>query len=270
MMYGVPTLVNAHGSLAELPNDCVFKLEDRFDHLELVHALNILSNDDNKRLELKTQARDFMQQHHTPTFCANRYFDAIETSYMHAQHLPRLLTKAIAAIPNRPSKSNLLLLSESISINKPPQGIKQLFIDISHWKAWRSPAREEKTHLRTLLNNPPTGYRIEPIYRKNAGHIYYYARKKMLTWLGCPSTLLEDTPIFAQAGDCYLTLNTTLPTSTQQQLIEHLARRGILLYLATHPSYKPTVISEAETLLDAHLRTYLPKTHWKRHCDSVR
>ena len=270
MVYGVPTLVNAHGSLAELPNDCVWKLADRFDHLELVNALNILAKNDDKRLELKTQARDFLQQHHTPASCANRYFDAIETCYAHAQHLPRLLTKAIAAIPNRPSKSNLLLLSESISINKPPQGIKQLFIDISHWKAWRSPAHKEKIHLRTLLNNPPTGYRIEPIYRTNAGHIYCYARKEMLTWLGCPSNLLEDTPIFAQAGDCYLTLNTTLPTSTQQQLIEHLARRGILLYLAIHPSYKPRVISQAETSLDAYLMTYLPRTNWKRQFDSVR
>ena len=42
MNYGLPTIVNANGSMADLPDDCVWKIPDVFEDIELVDALEQL------------------------------------------------------------------------------------------------------------------------------------------------------------------------------------------------------------------------------------
>ena len=45
MNYGLPTIINAHGALADMPEDVVVKLPEEFDDQQLVNALNSLWKD---------------------------------------------------------------------------------------------------------------------------------------------------------------------------------------------------------------------------------
>ena len=267
MAYGVPTIINAHGSLKELPDHAVWMLDDVFSDADLIHAIDTLSQENIKRNHLGHQARNFIQKNHAASTCATGYATAIEASYAGVRPQSNTLMSSVAGISHKPSKTDLLLLAEAISINQTPQRVKQLFIDVSHWSSWRGPQRAEQNQLKILMNNPPQGYRIEPIYTKKTNACYRYARTLTLKWLGCPSHLFNDDPIIAHRGDCYLLFSSRPLKSAQQRFIRHLSLRGVTLYLAT--PLTDALTEQNIALLDVHLRQYMPEIHWKRQLDPV-
>ena len=91
MNYGLPTIVNANGSMADLPSDAVWMLPDEFTDAELVDALETLWQDDERRNQLAIRAREVILTQHDPGACANQYAQAIESMYQRAatgQHAP--------------------------------------------------------------------------------------------------------------------------------------------------------------------------------------
>jgi glycosyltransferase involved in cell wall biosynthesis len=229
MAQGLPTIVNAHGSMAELPTDCVWMLNDAFTLSELVHAIHTLTQNKEISRSLTAQATAFIQQHHTAESCAASYAHAMEDAYACQSNTDfRHLTKRIAALPGHPTKKDHLRLAEAISINQSHASVKQLLIDISHWTYLRPPSLKEQHQLQSLLQNPPDGYRIEPIYAAKNGKGYRYARKRMLRWLGCPTKALTDDFIVTQPGDAYLALSTHAPSIANERLLQQLRNRGVL------------------------------------------
>ena len=103
MNYGLPTIVNANGSMADLPKDAVWMLPDEFTDAELVDALETLWQDDERRNQLATCAREVILTQHDPGACANQYAQAIESMYRRAATDQHNLVKAIAALDNLPS-----------------------------------------------------------------------------------------------------------------------------------------------------------------------
>ena len=70
MNYGLPTIINAHGSLADMPEDVVVKLPEEFDDQQLVNALNSLWKDSSLRNALGNKARQEILVKHNPRHCA--------------------------------------------------------------------------------------------------------------------------------------------------------------------------------------------------------
>ena len=81
MSYGLPTIVNANGSMADLPDDGVWKMQDEFVEADLVEALETLWRDPFRRQQLGARARESILTRHAPRSCADQYAQFIETIY---------------------------------------------------------------------------------------------------------------------------------------------------------------------------------------------
>ena len=264
MAYGIPTIVNAHGTMKELPKEAVWMLNDDFQQQDLVEALNTLFQNPDRRFQLSKQATTIIQQQHTPEICARHYYDAIEASYAN-QEINHALLKAIKPPIH---VKDLLLLSESISMNSlTSPGIKQLFIDVSHWNSRQKDDPYKQDLLEKLIHNPPKGYRIEPIYTHQVNQFYRYARRFMLKKLSCPEHILKDEIISIRPGDCYLTLSANQPCNNHhREYLAYMQRRGVKLYFAKQQASSSP---NPSTTLEHYLREQLPDLAWHHQVTEI-
>lgn len=207
MNYGVCTIVNAHGSLAELDQQAVFMLPDSLTEKELVDALELLWQDTKKRETIANYAKQYVADQCNPEICAQAYYDAIEACYQSRQSQLQSLVKNIAKI-NGTHQYNPMLIANSLAQSFVLDHQPQILVDISVLVQVDSKTgiqRVERAILLEWLNNPPAGFRIEPIYTVG-NQPYRYARKFMASFLGWPSAPLVDEFINFQHGDLYFVI----------------------------------------------------------------
>ncbi len=210
MNYGLPTIVNANGAMADLANDAVWMLADQFTDSEMVTALETLWQDDLKRQQLATRGQQILLTQHQPSVCAEQYALSIESFYQRAANHSSVVVQALADAECLPSdESNLAGLAKTIAANFPPQPLpRQLLIDVS------SIARHDlksgiervvRAQLLELLKNPPPGFRIEPVYLTDQGGAwhYQYARKYTCQILGIEQAGLVDVAVDMTKGDVF-------------------------------------------------------------------
>ena len=77
MNYGLATIVNANGSMADLPVDTVLRLPDAFDDAALTGALERLYRDDVGRFDLGRRAARLLEAEYRPEHGAARYAGAL-------------------------------------------------------------------------------------------------------------------------------------------------------------------------------------------------
>lgn len=208
MNHALPTIVNANGSLADLPRDAVWMLDDEFEDVDLVLALETLRRDESKRKALGKSAREITLARHAPAICARQYAEAIERFYLAAETDRSHLVRAIAVQNSLPADERVWQeLASCIAQNQPDRRpARNLFIDVtatSRSDLKTGIERVARALLLELINNPPVGYRVEPAYLTDQGgqwH-YRYARHYTLELLDCPRDWLDDEPIELQAGD---------------------------------------------------------------------
>ena len=214
MNYGLPTIVNANGSMADLPRDAVWMLPDEFTDAELVDALETLWQDGERRKQLATRAREVILTQHDPGACANQYAQAIESMYQRAATGQHALVKAIAALDNLPSDNVALeLIAKSLAASFSPEpSQRQLLIDVSsivRHDLKSGIERVVRAQLLELIKNPPRGFRVEPVYLTDQGgqwH-YRYARSYTCKMLGIEQVILDDAPIDISQGDVFYALD---------------------------------------------------------------
>jgi glycosyltransferase involved in cell wall biosynthesis len=212
MNYGLPTIVNANGAMADLPNDAVWMLPDEFDDADLTRALETLWKDEKKRHIIGTLAREVVHTRHTPRTCADRYALAIERYYEQEKNGRDGLINAITKMDDKPiDEHGWLSLSLAIAQNDQQPAKKQLLLDVSvlvQSDAKSGIQRVVRSILSELLANPPNGFRVEPVYAYPDGS-YRYARQFTLGFMNCPNTDLVDDTIDVANGDVYLYLDLT-------------------------------------------------------------
>jgi glycosyltransferase involved in cell wall biosynthesis len=234
--HGLPTIVNANGSIAELPQDAVWMLPDEFKDSELVEALQVLCCDAKRRKAMSAQARNLISNHHVPRQCADLYSDAIEMFYAREQTGIQALIEIIAKTDNITIDERILAdTATAIAQNMPQKRpALQILVDISilvQFYAKPGIQRVIRSLLKELLHNPPEGYRIEPVYAKTDTVGYHYARKFSLSFLDCPADCLTDEMIEANPGDIFLGLDLSYEVlSAQLHYLESLHNRGIYVY----------------------------------------
>lgn len=236
MNYGLPTIVNANGSMADLPNDAVFMMPDEFEDADLLEALELLWKDDRRRHALGERAREVISTYHNPRSCADQYAQAIESFYERTQTGKEGLINAIAriecALP--PDEEAWVRLAEDIASNYHSSAIRQLLVDVSelmHRDANDVTQFQVRSILAELLANPPMGYRVEPIFAVPNEPGYRYARKFTLQFLGSPSQALVDDPVAAFNGDVFLGMDLE-PYAVEQRtaFCQHLRHIGVPVY----------------------------------------
>ncbi len=222
MSHAVPTVVNAHGSAADLPTDSVWMLPDGFADDALVAALEHLRRDEAARHGLGRRGRARVLADHHPRHIADRYAAAIEAFQASPREGVRRLLSSVAGLDGRPAENGAwLALAEALAVSFPlPAPRRQLLIDLS------AAGENVEEHVlrrlaRELLSQPPEGFRVEPVVPRPEGG-YRYARRATLGMLNCPQDALADEPIEIGAGDC---LVGALPAAAGRTAVEALVAR---------------------------------------------
>lgn len=239
MNYGVATIVNANGSMAELPQDAVWKLDDAFDTADLVQAMERLRHDAVLRTELGHLAAAHVRTWHEPRRCATQYAQAIEAAYARAHQAELGLVERVKRLGLPDNPQDLVRLAEAFTRIFPPKRppLRQLLVDISelHQRDAKSTIQYKvRSILKALLSHPPEGFRVEPVYATSV-HSYRYARRFTAHFLDLGEVPLDDAPIFAQAGDVFwgLDLASNIVPTWQTEL-NALRLRGVKMVFTVY------------------------------------
>ena len=246
---GVPTISNVNGSVAELPDDTVLKIPDEFSQVELVDSLMRLWGDAGARAELARCGREHVRAVHAPRRAGDLYRDVIEAFAVNSpgaryRHLIRSLADGRASPP--PTRSDLIDVAASVSANRPARPPRQMLIDVTaivRDDIKTGIERVTRSVVKALLERPPDGYRVEPVY--DAGGHYAYARRFTLGLLGAEAADLQDAPIEAGAGDVFLGLSLAWDSiPREERWFMDLRNRGASLFFVIYdllPVLRPEV-----------------------------
>lgn len=246
LLYGVPAIVNAHGSTASLPDELLLKLPDQFTVAELAAALEALRDDVELRERLSRKALAHMEAEHTPRHVGALYRDAIEYFARDGDHAHYRAVVKAAAPQCRPSA--LPALAARIAFNKPALPPRQLLVDVSAMvqsDLKTGIQRVVRSILLALIADPPQGYRIEPVFSHGGNRSYQYARQWALGMIGETGLALEDAPVDLRPGDIFFGLDLfTNGTSQNEELLQTMRARGVHIYFCVFdllPMLRPDV-----------------------------
>lgn len=205
MNYALPTIVNAHGSIAELPDACTIMLPDAFSDAALIDALELLRHNPSYRKQLGTAAQNHILTRHNPEKVTRQYVEAIESLSRGTEKHRSNAINAIAGIDTLPEDDDCLTdIAAAIASSMPSRCIrKQILIDVSaliQEDLKTGIQRVVRSIVKNLIDNPPEGFSVEPVYA-TPDTPYRYARRFTMHTLGCPLQSLEDEPADIHSGD---------------------------------------------------------------------
>ncbi|MBJ9027110.1 glycosyltransferase [Citrobacter braakii] len=210
MNYGLATIVNANGSMAELNHDCVEMLPDNFGNEMLVQALSKLYNDPAYRSKISKSASVELRKHYHPRSCAERYVSVIEGFYSKPSPQPHDLIRTITNFLGS-DDNDYIRVCKSLAKNfEPIPRKRKLFIDISELiqrDAKSGIQRVVREVINNLLIKSPKDYNVELVYATNDSDGFFNARKYGCKILNIPDHWAEDNPIDYYPGDVFLGLD---------------------------------------------------------------
>ncbi|WP_426192757.1 glycosyltransferase [Massilia sp. DWR3-1-1] len=248
MNYGLPTIVNANGSMADLPDDGVCKLADDFDDAALVDALTRLWRAPAQRAALGERARAIIGQAHAPRHCADQYAHVIEAAYAARAGSEATLKVALAQLEHAPAQEApwIAVAAAAAAALAPRPARRQLLVDISELvqrDARSGIQRVVRSILRELLARPPHGFQVEPVYA-TAQHGYRYARRYTQGVLDCPP-LLDDAVIDPLPGDIFLGLDLQPHVvAAHRDYYQRLRARGVQVHFVIY-DLLPVILPDA-------------------------
>lgn len=244
---GLPTIVNANGSMAELPHDCVWMLDDVFTDADLVTALATLFKEDERRRALSANAKARIATLHQPRRCAAAYADAIEHRYAQANLGEYGLGQALADDAEILSKPDWTTLASATARNLPPAPRpKKIYVDVSELVQRDSKSgiqRVVRSILMQWLVEPPAGWIVEPVYADQGVLGYRHARSFTAGFLGVMDTWANDL-IEPAPGDVFVGLDLqSIIVPQQRTLLEDWHRSGVKIYFVVY-DLLPVVLSD--------------------------
>ncbi|MCD6389416.1 MAG: glycosyltransferase, partial [Desulfobulbaceae bacterium] len=114
---------------------------------------------------------------------------------------------------------------------------RQLMVDISELvqrDVGSGIQRVVRSVLKEWLSNPPSGYRVEPVYA-TVDQGYRYARRFTQRFMGCPDDILQDEPIEYASGDVFFGLDfQPQVVAAQRPYYQALRRQGVRVEFLVH------------------------------------
>lgn len=191
MNFAIPTIANANGSMADLPQDSVVMLEDDFANVELSRAVDMLFNNADLRARLRKNGQAEIKRRHNPRSCADQYRAAIESAYAGAAASPLFVARAISSIApdldevSRTEAAKLLsgLFGQSYA--------RTVFLDVSAIESVLSPADVDAAIRTTAERLLDANTRFEVIALSATGG-FSTRRKEALRALGVSGITLGE------------------------------------------------------------------------------
>jgi len=201
----VPLIVNAHGSMADLPEGTAWMLPDTFGDSALVEAIETLEGDAGKRRAIAERAVDHVRRNNNPDEVAARYAEAIEAFAARPRSSLARLGPALGSVLDGRGRLEREAAAACAALSIQPAFAKrQILVDVSaivRNDLRTGIERAVRALIRAMIAAPPDGYCIEPIYARGTG--FFYARRFTADLLGFRSRKLEDDAIDLRAGDIY-------------------------------------------------------------------
>lgn len=212
---GIPTVVNAHGSAAELPETVCLRLDDTFTATGLQAAIGTLRHDAVLRARLGVAAQAFMQAH-SPARAGASMRDAIETiaASSHGAAQQRLV-RGLSAIEGVAADGDRVQAAAAISANRVRADARQLLLDVTalvqhvDQRADDPAATAWPALARALIGSIRAPWRVEPV--RYDGKRYVYARAWTLALLGMKDVMIEDAVADAGPGDILVGMDPATP-----------------------------------------------------------
>jgi len=213
MARGLATVVSSHPALTDLPADSVLKLSESCDTGELIAALERLYCEPEYRAQLGRRGQQYVRAKRAPALIARQYAEAIEefaSDHPVAVTNRVLVNIAELAAKAGPSDEELATVASSIAESSGGGDIRQLFVDVTILVSvgdYRTGIqRVTRAILSQLLESPPPGYRVEPVFRTHR-QTYRYARRFVGNGLNLEGLNLEEAPVAVNPGDVFLGLD---------------------------------------------------------------
>ena len=249
LAYGIPTICNAHGSLAELADSSILRIGETFSTEELSAALNLLWRQPDKRRELSQKSLAYVQQTHAPWHCADLYATTIEQFYSYPKQIRSATVRCL--VPFIKDSKDLLAVTKCLTFSLPNRRIhKQLLVDVTAFAKVDLKTgiqRVTSNILRGLFENPPDGFRVEPVYSAHGSVGYFYARQFAQRFLGFEANVLVDEQVEIHFDDVFLGLDLCLSDVHEQtDWLQDIHNRGARVFFVvydilpvTHPQWFP-------------------------------
>lgn len=233
MAYGIPTIVNSNGAMAELPDHALIKLEENFDVSTLSEKMMELRYSSDLRQDLGARAVQYMHQHHVPNKVGRQYFEFVELAYHNepASRFERTLG-SIAKLDGPASESDLMTLARDLVSNQSKAGCSRAFFDLGALQA-ALPDQLVKLILARLIVNTPQFWRLELVQLDNS--LLRYANALACQILELSPLLCPDEAIDLRYGDVFVDLATASEKGTDtkektgKQLAHWMQENGVPL-----------------------------------------
>lgn len=239
--HGLPLIVNANGSFAEIDPQAAVILPDEFDDAQLLASMNDLYHDASKRHAMAQRGPVVMQQDHSPARCAQAFYTFVEDSYRQrlASHPQQLLASLQREVrfgkldaDDRAKLASAIDRNRAVELHRP-----RLLLDIT--ATHRTPLKSgiERVALalcEALIDLEPDLGVVTPVYLAEVDGRWQHCQANAFMRDQLNTGLwLDDHVVHVAAGDTLLTLDLApdpLSQATGQGLLREYRGRGVRCY----------------------------------------
>ena len=221
--YGLATIVNANGSMAEFPPDALWRLPDSFAVAELGAALETLRTDATRRRAMGERAVALLDASFRPARCAAQYRATLDHAYADELAQAAALRAALAAHGGASLDTLAGELAQAAEPARTPR--RQLLVDAGT----TLPAL-----VAALLAADGDGVRVEPVYFDGAGQARYrYGRQAGARLLGIAAPRGDDWVDVAPGYAVVVLADTVIQTQAQERtaILAGWRARGVTVNL---------------------------------------
>ncbi len=254
LAHEVALIVNRHGALKEIPDDCAAKIPDDFSDRDLSVALRSLCDDAVRRRDLATNGAAYLRERHEPASVARQIHEAIQSFERDGEsaRLRRLVSRVAAA--DCLAKADLITISEAMAANQPSLHAREMLIDVSELAKTDAKSGIQRV-VRNLIDQMTRSGRFRPEL-VTVGQRITYAREFAARHFALPAFGRFDEPVNARPGDIFLGLDLNPPISAT--VLELLRQRNARIFFVvydllpvTHPQFFPGMSVVFPKWLDA-------------------
>lgn len=205
LAFGKPLILNKYASFKEIKEDSCYFVPENPTAEDIAEALDKLYFDKDLREKIAENGYNFIKQFHNPEYVAEKFYQVIEKFYKNS-NLNQFLEKIANNINEKDMEKYAYLISKNFI---PPVRNKNIFFDISNVALQDLKTgieRVAKAELKYMLQNPPNGYRVEPvkIFPLNGKWEIYKALSFAKNFIQIEDKdILKDSPIKPMEGDIY-------------------------------------------------------------------